>query len=68
MNRKSTRADIGFPAIIPPVIKAQDSVKITLDKNLQIASLNAGNCQNLDELVTLLAGSKRKDLFDITIR
>ncbi|MDQ6786661.1 MAG: DEAD/DEAH box helicase [Acidobacteriota bacterium] len=53
-----------FPAIIPPVIKAQDTVKITLDKNLQIAALNAGNCQNLDELIDVLGRIEEKDLFD----
>ncbi len=38
--KKSARGNYRrFPAIIPPVIKAQDSVKITLDKNLQIAEL-----------------------------
>ena len=53
-----------FPAIIPPVIKAQDSVKITLDKNLQISSIKAGNCQNLEELAGVLGKIEEKDLFD----
>lgn len=63
--KKSRRGNYRrFPEIIPSVIKAQDSVKITLDKNLQIATLNAGNCQNINELVEVLARIEEKDLFD----
>ncbi len=53
-----------FPAIIPPVIKTQDSIKITLDKNLQIAELRAGNCQNFDEIIQALGEIEEKNLFD----
>jgi SNF2 family DNA or RNA helicase/uncharacterized Zn finger protein len=53
-----------FPAIVPPVIKAQDAVKITLDKNLQIAVLNAGNCLNVDDLMEALGEIEEKALFD----
>ncbi|HEY0459845.1 MAG TPA: DEAD/DEAH box helicase [Pyrinomonadaceae bacterium] len=53
-----------FPAIIPPVIKTRDSVKITLDKNLQIAELRAGNCRNLDEFVDALGEIEEKNLFE----
>lgn len=53
-----------FPAIIPAVIKAQDVIKITLDKNLEISSLKAGNCQKLEELVEVLGKIEEKDLFN----
>jgi SNF2 family DNA or RNA helicase/uncharacterized Zn finger protein len=53
-----------LPAIVSPVIKTLDSIKITLDKNLQIAELRAGNCQNLDEVIQALGEIKEKNLFD----
>ncbi len=63
-NKKKITRRGSFPAIIPPVIKAQDSIKITLDQNLQISSIKAGNCQNLEDLASVLGRIEEKDLFD----
>ncbi len=62
MSRKTGSRRIS--AIILPSLKLQDAIKITLDKNLNIASLRAGNCQNLDELIQALGEIEEKNLFD----
>ncbi len=61
-SKKSRRGH--FPTTIPAVIKTRDSVKITLDKNLQITELRAGNCQNLDEIIQAVGEIEEKNLFD----
>ena len=53
-----------IPAVIPPSLKLQDTIRITLDKNLEIVSLRAGNCQNLEELIRALDEIEEKNLFD----
>jgi len=47
-----------------PSIAAHDSVTITVDGNLEIASINAGSCRKLDELSEALIRIEEKELFD----